>query len=117
VEPAVAWVAAEIERREGAVSIGELRERTGLSKTRLATLFRAQIGAPPKQYARILRFRRVLSRLQTGAAPLADLALDAGYYDQPHMNAEFRELSGFSPREFLAARRYPGSVSLAEAVA
>src|SRR5437588_11929303 len=73
------------------------------------------IGAPPKRYARILRFRRVLSLLQSGAAPLADLALDAGYYDQPHMNAEFRELSGFSPREFLAARRYPGSVSLAEA--
>jgi len=117
LEPAVAWVAGEIARREGAVSIGELRERTGLSKTRLAALFRAQIGAPPKQYARILRFRRVLSRLQAGGAPLADLALDAGYYDQPHMNAEFRELSGFSPREFLAARRYPESVSVAEAVA
>jgi AraC-like DNA-binding protein len=117
LEPAVAWVASEIERREGAVAIGELRERAGLSKTRLATLFRAQIGAPPKQYARILRFRRVLSLLQAGEAPLADLALDAGYYDQPHMNAEFRELSGFSPREFLAARRYPESVSVAEAAA
>ena len=114
LEPAVAWVAGEIARRDGAVSIGELRERTGLSKTRLATLFRAQIGAPPKQYARILRFRRVLSRLQAGGAQLADLALDTGYYDQPHMNAEFRELSGFSPREFLAARRYPESVSVAE---
>lgn len=120
-DPAIAWVAAEIERREGAVSIAGLRDRAGISKTRLATSFRDQIGVAPKQYARILRFRRVLGMVQAGVGALADVALAdvalaAGYYDQPHMNAEFRELSGFSPREFLAARRYPESVSVAEAV-
>jgi AraC-like DNA-binding protein len=52
--------------------------------------------------------------VNAGADSLAGVALAAGYYDQPHMNAEFRELSGFSPREFLAARRYPESVSVAE---
>ncbi|HEX3528024.1 MAG TPA: hypothetical protein VH988_13250 [Thermoanaerobaculia bacterium] len=31
------------------------------------------------------------------------------------MNAELRELSGFSPREFLAAARYAESTSIAEA--
>jgi AraC-like DNA-binding protein len=117
IDPAVAWVAGEIERREGAVAISELRERTGLSKTRLATAFREQIGVAPKQYARILRFRHALALVSSGEGLLADVALAAGYYDQPHMNAEFRELSGFSPREFLAARRYPESVSLAEAAA
>jgi AraC-like DNA-binding protein len=53
--------------------------------------------------------------LNSGASSLADIAADAGYYDQPHMNAEFRELSGFSPREFLAAVCYAGSTSIAEA--
>lgn len=100
--------------REGAVSISELRERTGLTKTRLARAFREQIGVPPKLYARILRFRRLLGLLNQGAGPLADLAFDAGYYDQPHMNAEFRELSGLTPREFLASSRYANSVSLVE---
>jgi AraC-like DNA-binding protein len=52
--------------------------------------------------------------LHRGNAALANGALAAGYYDQPHMNAEFRELSGFTPREFLAANRYSES-SLAEA--
>jgi AraC-like DNA-binding protein len=33
------------------------------------------------------------------------VALAAGYYDQPHMNAEFRQLSGLTPREFLARAR------------
>jgi len=54
--------------------------------------------------------------VNAGKESLAEVALAAGYYDQPHLNAEFRELSGFSPRDFLAAMRYPESVSVAEAV-
>lgn len=113
-DPAIAWTAAEIERRQGAVSISELRDRTGLSKTRMATVFREQVGVTPKLYARIHRFRRALELINQGSDPLVEVALAAGYYDQPHLNAEFRELSGLAPGEYLAAARYPNSVSLAE---
>ncbi|HYG63774.1 MAG TPA: AraC family transcriptional regulator [Thermoanaerobaculia bacterium] len=113
VDPAIAWTAAQIERRHGAVSIAALRERAGLTKTRLATAFREQIGVPPKLYARIQRFRHLLTLLHAQAGSLADLSAEAGYYDQPHMNAEFRKLSGVTPGDFLAARRYTSS-SLAE---
>jgi len=106
VDPAIAWAAGRIEQSGGAVSIAELRRQTGLSKTRLAEAFRDQIGLAPKLYARVVRFRRAAALLQKGAEPLVEIALAAGYYDQPHMNAEFRELSGLSPTEFLAAR-YP----------
>lgn len=114
-DPAIAWTAAEIKRRQGAVSISELRDRTGLSKTRMATVFREQVGVTPKLYARIHRFRRALELINQGSDPLVDVALAAGYYDQPHLNAEFRELSGLAPGEYLSAARYPNSVSLAEA--
>jgi len=117
VDPSVAWIAGQIERRSGAVSIAALRERVGQSKTWLVNTFREQIGVTPKLYARLHRFRRVVTLLNQGTEPLAEIALSAGYYDQPHMNAEFRELSGFSPREFLAAARYTGSASIAEAAA
>jgi len=106
VDPAIAWAAGRIERSGGAVSIAELRQQTGLSKTRLAEAFRDQIGFAPKLYARVVRFHRAAALLQKGGEPLVEVALAAGYYDQPHMNAEFRELSGLSPTEFLAAR-YP----------
>jgi AraC-like DNA-binding protein len=106
VDPAIAWAAGRIEQSGGEVSIAELRDQTGLSKTRMADAFRDQIGLAPKLYARVVRFRRAAAMLQKGAAPLIEVALAAGYYDQPHMNAEFRELSGLSPREFMAAR-YP----------
>lgn len=106
IDPAIAWMTHEIERYKGAVAIGSLRERIGMSKTRLVLAFRQQIGVTPKLYGRIVRFRNVLEILHMGGESLADVAIEAGYYDQPHMNAEFRELSGFTPLEFLAKERF-----------
>jgi len=96
----------QIALSDGRVSIASLRDRTGLSKKRVLEAFREQIGLAPKMYARVLRFRRALSLLHEDAASLAEVALAAGYYDQPHMNLEFRELGGLAPGEFLASTRY-----------
>ena len=113
-DPAIAWAAAAIERAGGAVSVTALRERAGWSKSRFATLFREQVGVAPKRLARLIRFRRALELVSRGDLPLSHIALAAGYYDQPHFNAEFRELAGLAPGEFRASRRYPDSVNLAE---
>ena len=115
LDPAVAWMLGEIRQRKGAVSIGRLREQTGWSKTRLASTFVEQVGVSPKQYARVMRFSRALEMIHAEHTSLVDVAAEAGYYDQPHLNAEFKELSGFTPSEFRHAHRYPNSVSVAEA--
>ena len=106
IEPAVAWSAAQIERSAGVVPIAALRAETGFSKTRLVARFREQIGFSPKRYARVLRFRRALALLHEGALPAIEVALEAGYYDQPHMVADFRAMAGMTPRQYVAARRY-----------
>lgn len=113
VDPGIGWMAREIERHHGAVSMASLRDRVGFSKTRTVEGFRRQIGLSPKTYARVIRFRRVLQLLHADVGSLSDVALEAGLYDQPHLNAEFKELSGFTPTEFLAALRY-SPTSLAE---
>ncbi len=110
VDPVIAWTASQIDEHAGDVPIARLRRETGLSKTRLAALFREQIGLPPKLYARVVRFRHALALVERGTDPLADVALAAGYYDQPHFNADFRELTGLSPRELVAGRYVPGPV-------
>ena len=104
VDAAVAWAAAEIERTGGGVSIAALRAATGFSRTRLAARFREQVGVTPKLYARIIRFRGALALLASGAGSLADIAAAAGYYDQAHMNAEVRAMSGVTPGRLLLAR-------------
>lgn len=112
IAPVVTWSMTRIEESGGRVPIGALRDHTGLSKMRLAALFREQVGVLPKVYARIVRFRRALALLDADPASLAETALDAGYYDQSHMTTEFRELGGLTPREFVA-QRYPGSTTAA----
>jgi AraC-like DNA-binding protein len=113
LDPAVGWMLTQIRQREGAVSIGRLRDQTGWSKTRLTSTFVEQVGVSPKQYARVMRFSRALTLIHAETASIADVATAAGYYDQPHLNADFKELSGFTPTEFLHAHRYPNSVSVA----
>ena len=52
--------------------------------------------------ARIIRFNRALRLLQSAEGQtLADVVYEAGYYDQPHMNRDFRRFTGGSPTEFL----------------
>jgi AraC-like DNA-binding protein len=109
LDPAVAWAAAQIDEHGGDVPIAHLRAETGFSKARLVAAFRDQVGVSPKLYARIVRFRNAFAMLQQGATSLAQVALAAGYYDQPHFNADFREMAGMSPRELLLAR-YPSGV-------
>jgi methylphosphotriester-DNA--protein-cysteine methyltransferase len=106
LDPRIAWAAARIEESHGSVAITHLESQTRLSKKRLIESFREQIGVAPKLYARIVRFRRALTLLHEGRSSLAHVALAAGYYDQPHMNRELRELGGLAPSDFLAASRY-----------
>src|SRR5262245_46335726 len=118
VDESVAWAVGTLDASGGTASIAGLRERTGLSKERLAAAFREQVGLTPKLYGRVVRFRRTLHLLQAGRTPhLVDAALEGSFYDQPHMNAEFRALGGITPREFLAARHPVGDGSTAADVA
>ncbi len=113
-DPGVAYAVSEIERTGGKVSVGNILDRIGASPKRLTSLFEEQVGVKPKLFSRIVRFRRLAAALRTGAKSLSQTALAHGYYDQPHMNAEFREFAGMSPRRFAAAVPYPESSSLAD---
>ena len=118
--PAVVHAAAALERAHGVASVTRLREATGLGRTRFADAFRTQVGLGPKRYARVLRFRRALTTLHAGTSPgaarvpLSALALAAGYYDQAHLDADFREFAGMTPSAYARARRFHEAPSVAE---
>jgi AraC-like DNA-binding protein len=116
-DPDVLRAADTLRRSGGRSTVQELAEAAGGSRSRFSTLFREQIGVPPKTYARVQRFRSALGEL-TGGRPergLSEIALQAGYYDQAHFNRDFREFSGVTPSEYLARIRFPESPSTAEA--
>ncbi len=67
----------------------------------------------PKRFARIVRFDNALTLLGRTES-IATVAAELEYYDQAHMYRDFSEFGRLTPGEFLWARRYPGSPSLAE---
>ncbi|WP_394846082.1 AraC family transcriptional regulator [Pendulispora brunnea] len=87
---------------EGAphVPLSEVAARLGVAERRFRQVFREEIGLSPKRFARIARIRRVLAK--AGHAAWARLALEAGFFDQAHLVAEFRDLLGVAPTSFLA---------------
>lgn len=84
-------------------SVEALAQELGWSRKRLALRFREATGVGPRMFRRLVRFGRLTARLQQGStAGWAELALDAGYFDQPHMIRDFRDFAGVSPRSYLA---------------
>ena len=90
----------------GAVEVATLARELGWSRRHLSERFRSELGLPPKVAARVLRFERACRLLRTapsGRRPgLAELAAACDYYDQAHLNREFRELAGCSPGTWIA---------------
>jgi AraC-like DNA-binding protein len=101
--PDVAWAWRRLDETGGRVSIGTLTEELGCSRRHLTTRFREQVGLPPKLVARVLRFDRAVQTLRRDpAVRLARLAAACGYYDQAHLNRDFRRLGGTTPAGLVA---------------
>ncbi|WP_433337190.1 helix-turn-helix domain-containing protein [Spirillospora sp. CA-294931] len=100
----------ELVRTRGDVSLGALVQESGADRGRLAKRFRVQVGATPKAAAKAMRFHRAVELLARDG-DLASIAAVCGYYDQAHLNRDFRVLAGCSPTRLLGARLHdlPGT--------
>lgn len=84
-------------------SVSGLVNRIGLSHRRFSQLFHDQVGLSPKAFSRVRRFQQVLVQVhRQREINWTEIALDCGYYDQPHFNHDFREFSGLVPGTYLA---------------
>ncbi|MYS87130.1 helix-turn-helix domain-containing protein [Embleya scabrispora] len=101
-DPVLAGSWRQVTDRRGDLGIGVLHEQTGWSRKRLAQRFRAEIGLPPKAMANLVRFEHAVGLLRCpNVGSLAEVALRCGYYDQAHLNREFKEYAGCTPTAFL----------------
>jgi AraC-like DNA-binding protein len=93
-----AW--SQLTASGGRTGIAALARDLGWSRRHLTERFRAEVGLPPKAYARILRFQRARELIAKGGrGTLGQIAIEAGYYDQAHLNRDFRELAGRPPTQ------------------
>jgi AraC-like DNA-binding protein len=107
--PDVTWAWRRLRETSGRLAIGGLATELGCSRRHLISRFRDQVGPPPKTVARIMRFRRVVRLLERDdGTRLAEVAQDCGYYDQAHLNRDFRELAGTTPSAYIGCLRPDG---------
>jgi transcriptional regulator GlxA family with amidase domain len=97
--PEVAFAVACLVRRGGALSIDALSTLTSVPRRQLERRFHSDVGLSPKSFARLLRMNRA-ARMVLDEVPLADVAAACGYFDQAHMENNFRRLVTQSPQEW-----------------
>jgi AraC-like DNA-binding protein len=106
--PDVAWAWGRLARARGRVAIGALAAELECSGRHLNARFREQVGLGPKAVARIMRFRHAADLLShDDGGRFAEIAQACGYYDQAHLNGEFRRLAGTTPGDYVA-KSLPG---------
>jgi transcriptional regulator GlxA family with amidase domain len=95
-------LAREAAQRLESASVAAVAADLGVSERHLRRVFRATVGMSPKQFARLARFRRAVGTARENSRlTWADVAATAGYYDQPHLIADFHAIAGASPRALL----------------
>jgi AraC-like DNA-binding protein len=94
-------VAHALERFTTTSNISEVVRETGYSHRGFIALFGQAVGLTPKLYCRVRRFQRAVGLTAAKLSPSwLEVALDAGYSDQSHLNRQFREFAGVTPSEY-----------------
>lgn len=85
----------------GQLSVNELSQQTNSNRRQLERKFSSVIGLSPKQLSKIIRLQATLSMLLNKKfTSLTALSHENEYYDQAHFIKDFKELTGFTPKEF-----------------
>lgn len=85
------------------IRVATLAREVDRDPDHLARCFRRRFGTSVRRYVRYVMARRVAwvaHRLATSPSSLAELALDAGFYDQSHMTHAFRALLHTTPAAY-----------------
>jgi AraC-like DNA-binding protein len=99
----VAIAANALFARNGINRVSAMAIDSGLSTRQFERRFLAQVGLPPKLYARIIRFNAALDgKLRCPSRAWSRIANDQEYYDQMHLVHDCRAFTGESPSRFLA---------------
>jgi AraC-like DNA-binding protein len=99
----VAIAANRLFASHGAHSVSAMSADSGLSPRQFERRFLAQVGVPPKLYARIIRFNAALDhKLRYPGRAWSRIATDQDYYDQMHLVHDCRAFTGEPPSRFLA---------------
>lgn len=94
--------------REGyraGLGLREVAAEVGRHPSHVARTFRRHHGCSPGQYARRVRLEAAARALRDTDRSLAEIAAEAGFYDQAHFGRSFRAWASVSPATYRRAHR------------
>ncbi len=101
-QPAFYTVISDIIHTKGLTSVDELARKSFLSVRQFERNFKLFSGFSPKLYSRIIRFQMATQHYGNMQKSLTDIAYDCGYYDQSHFIHEFKQFSGYHPKQYFS---------------
>ena len=96
---------ARIRSHIGIIKINDLAKSLYISNDAFEKRFRRVVGATPKQFSSIIKIKAIIDRTSKSSSFL-DIALENGYYDQPHFNKDFKLFTGQTPTDFFKSPMY-----------
>jgi AraC-like DNA-binding protein len=84
------------------LTLEQLAGAADLTPFQLIAAFKRSTGLTPHAFLTQVRLRAAIARLHRGA-PLAQAALDAGFYDQSALTTHFKRAFGMTPLQYVAA--------------
>ena len=103
--PFIDYAVSRISAAPHSACIRELSRKVGYSQKHLIRLFKDHIGVTPKDFLKVARFQKVVSSVhEKQDVEWTRVAHTCGYYDQSHLIADFKKLSGFTPRQYMGAK-------------
>ncbi|KAA2245172.1 helix-turn-helix transcriptional regulator [Chitinophaga agrisoli] len=101
IQPQAAYLvraaAVQIRQSKGQLSVQTLCREFGVNYKWLERNFKNQLGITPKVYINTIRFLHAYFSMEDYPGNLTCLALEHGYYDQPHFIKEFKRHTGGVP--------------------
>jgi AraC-like DNA-binding protein len=83
-------------------SVEALAQAAGFSRRHFSEIFQREIGLPPRQLRRVVRFERSCALLRSPQRrTLSQIAADSGYFDHAHLLHEWRALADCRPDQWL----------------
>jgi AraC family transcriptional regulator len=89
-----------VDRCSDPLHINEMAQQLGVHPVYFARAFRQAFRCTPGEYRMRCRLRDALALMQAGSAPLSEIALRSGFYDQSHFSTAFRKHFGLTPQKY-----------------
>ncbi len=105
--PFIHYAVQQIIAAPDITSIDSICRKVGYSQKHMIHMFKKHVGLTPKSFLKVIRFQKVIEEIERkNPIHWSRLAIDTGYYDQAHFISDFKNFSGFTPKEYMLMKNH-----------